>query len=1043
MSAQRKAHRANERYLATVLMTDIVGSTERSAELGDAAWRDLVNEHHRIVRSALRRQRGREVDTAGDGFFALFDAPGAAVHCALDAIDALRTLGIEIRAGIHVGEVEEIAGKAGGISVPIAARIMAAAAPGEVLVSSTARDLAAGSGLQFADRGARELKGVPGEWHVYDATREADAAGADHITTQDGAARRAAAVRRLRGRPIWQRRPRLAAALAVVLATLFATAGLLVWKPWQPPALAGVAENAIGLIDVERGVVVGQIPVGARPGGMAAADGLVWVTNTGANNVSVIDVESRAVVDTIEVGRNPSGVAIAGGSAWVANGGERTVSRVNVRSRTVVDEIPVGNGPVAIAAGAGALWVANAVDSTVVRIDPETGATGDPIPVTGRPSALAAGEDGVWVVSEDIGTLTHLDATSGVALSAPIPVGIRPSAVAIGGGSVWVANADGIVARIDPAGHRVTGSFQVGTALTAIVASGDSVWTADAEGAVHRFSVDDPSAATRVDTQTAAQALADVGGAIWVATRPSLEAHRGGTLRVVLSFPPLSLDPVDVTLHPILALEADGLLGYRRVGGIGGSTLMPALAQSIPTPAAGGTEYTFRLRPDLVYSDGTPVRATDFRRAIERLFQVAEPFSGLTSEFYFTSVRGAEGCPEPPVERCDLSEGIVTDDEAGTVIFRLTAPDSEFLYKLAMPFAYPVAESVPMNDLVMGAFPGTGPYTVASFSETELRLIRNPHFRSWDPDVRPDGFADEIVHVFGIEPERQAEMVAAGDADYMLLRFGNRVGPDTLANLRATYTSQLHLGSVSTLTVFMNPAIPPFDSLEVRQAVSFALERRAVADSLGGGIGANITCQILPPAWPGYQPYCPYTRDADAGGEWHGPDLAGARRLVDASGTAGTPVTVGPMTERYGPIAERLVSTLNAIGFEATLDPATDVDTVYGALSEGRIGIGVLEWLPDVVAPATFLAGFTCDESHGLPEVCDEELDALVAEARALQTTDAAAAVAKWAEVDRFIVDQAFWAPLFNDGADFVSARVGNYQFHPAYFVLLDQLWVR
>ncbi|MCA1587504.1 MAG: adenylate/guanylate cyclase domain-containing protein [Chloroflexi bacterium] len=154
-------HRANERYLATILMTDIVGSTERSAELGDAAWRDLVNEHHRIVRSALRRHGGREVDTAGDGFFALFDAPGAAVRCALDAIDALRTLGIEIRAGIHVGEVEQIAGKAGGISVPIAARIMAAAAPGEVLVSSTARDLAAGSGLRPGGSGTPCRGGPP------------------------------------------------------------------------------------------------------------------------------------------------------------------------------------------------------------------------------------------------------------------------------------------------------------------------------------------------------------------------------------------------------------------------------------------------------------------------------------------------------------------------------------------------------------------------------------------------------------------------------------------------------------------------------------------------------------------------------------------------------------------------------------------------------------------------------------------------------------------------------------------------------------------
>ncbi|MCA1587503.1 MAG: DUF2277 family protein [Chloroflexi bacterium] len=429
--------------------------------------------------------------------------------------------------------------------------------------------------------------------------------------------------------------------------------------------------------------------------------------------------------------------------------------------------------------------------------------------------------------------------------------------------------------------------------------------------------------------------------AIWVATRPSLEAHRGGTLRVVFPYRPLSLDPVDFTVHAILALQADGLVGYRRVGGIGGSTLMPALAQSIPGPTSGGTEYTFRLRPGLVYSDGTPVRARDFRRAIERLFQVPDPFSETTTHFYFSAVQGADGCPDPPVERCDLSEGIVTDDEAGTVTFRLSAPDAEFLYKLAMPFAYPVAETVPMNDLVSGAFPGTGPYTVTSFSEEEIRLVRNPHFQSWDPDVRPDGFADEIVYSFGIEPEQQAEMVAAGDADYMAMRLGNRVAPGTLGQLRAAFTSQLYLGSISTMTAFINPAFPPFDRVEVRQAVNLAIDRGQVADAFGGEIGVNITCQVLPPAWPGYQPYCPYTRDADAGGGWHGPDLDAARRLVDASGTAGAEITVGPITARNARIGEHLVTVLNSIGYQATLDPATDDETVFGALDEGRIAIGV------------------------------------------------------------------------------------------------------
>ena len=160
-----------ERFLTTVLMTDIVGSTEHASELGDRAWRELIAQHHTLVRASLRRHRGRELDTAGDGFFATFDAPAQAVDCALEIVDEIKQLGIDVRCGIHVGEVEQAGKKVGGISVPIASRIMAGAEPGEVLVSSTVRDLATGSGLTFDDRGMRELKGVPGEWHVYAVAR--------------------------------------------------------------------------------------------------------------------------------------------------------------------------------------------------------------------------------------------------------------------------------------------------------------------------------------------------------------------------------------------------------------------------------------------------------------------------------------------------------------------------------------------------------------------------------------------------------------------------------------------------------------------------------------------------------------------------------------------------------------------------------------------------------------------------------------------------------------------------------------------------------
>jgi class 3 adenylate cyclase/pimeloyl-ACP methyl ester carboxylesterase len=159
-----------DRVLATVLFTDIVASTERAAGLGDKAWRALLDTHHGIVRGQLARHRGREIKTAGDGFLATFDGPARAIRCASAISDAVRPLGIEVRAGLHTGECELMGDDVGGIAVHIGARVVAEAAPSEVLVSSTVKDLVAGSGIQFADRGLRALRGVPGEWRLFAAS---------------------------------------------------------------------------------------------------------------------------------------------------------------------------------------------------------------------------------------------------------------------------------------------------------------------------------------------------------------------------------------------------------------------------------------------------------------------------------------------------------------------------------------------------------------------------------------------------------------------------------------------------------------------------------------------------------------------------------------------------------------------------------------------------------------------------------------------------------------------------------------------------------
>jgi class 3 adenylate cyclase len=167
VSEGRLREREPDRMLATVLFTDIVGATALAAELGDRAWRELLQRHHETVRRELGRFRGKEIDTAGDGFFATFYGPARAINCACAVRDAVAELGLDVRAGLHAGECELMDEKVGGIAVHIGARVAAQAQPREVLVSSTVKDLVAGSGLAFADRGAHDLKGIPGEWRLF------------------------------------------------------------------------------------------------------------------------------------------------------------------------------------------------------------------------------------------------------------------------------------------------------------------------------------------------------------------------------------------------------------------------------------------------------------------------------------------------------------------------------------------------------------------------------------------------------------------------------------------------------------------------------------------------------------------------------------------------------------------------------------------------------------------------------------------------------------------------------------------------------------
>src|SRR3954454_2497264 len=437
--------RGSRRFVATLLFTDIVGSTDTAARIGDRAWRQLLEEHNSVVRRELRGAHGREMDTAGDGFFAVFDTPEAAVRCAAAIAAGVVPLGLQIRAGVHTGECELIGGKAGGMAVNIAARIAALAGAGQVLVSSSTRDMTVGSGLHFTGGAERTLKGVEDPWRVYElASIDAPAAP----VPRQPRAKNDRIPRRL-----------LVATVVVGLAGIGAVPLIQ-----RTSAEAGrtVSNNAVGVLDAKGAKSTASVDVGERPSGVASDAQAVWVTNSTSNTVSRIDRRTHAVTP-IPVGVGPSGIAVGAGAVWVANGGDSTVSRIDPASN-LVSSIRVAPGPTGVVVAAGAVWVTNTLNASVTRLDPASSAVLGTVPVGAGPTGIAFGLGFIWVTNQGDGTGSRIDPKTRALRGAPIRVGNGPTGIAVGAGAVWVANTiDGSLSRI---------SAEDGTVTTTRIAAG-------------------------------------------------------------------------------------------------------------------------------------------------------------------------------------------------------------------------------------------------------------------------------------------------------------------------------------------------------------------------------------------------------------------------------------------------------------------------------------------------------------------------------------------------------------------------------------------
>ena len=854
--------------------------------------------------------------------------------------------------------------------------------------------------------------------------------------------------------PAARPRARRARVTAVALgAAAVLTAGILLGSRDAHAAQVTLAgANGLVAVNPASGRLMAATPLNGAPGAMSGGPNSVWVADPGGGAVTRIDPGSGAVVDQILVGGEPGSIVGGDGAIWTASTIGATVTRIDPATESVTQTITLpGENPGAMAYGAGRLWVADAVARKLFEIDPATGALGRTLPVDLQPSAMAVAGGAIWVAGYNDATVEKLVPASGRVI-ARVHVGDGPAALAYDAGSLWVANSlDATVSRIDPVTRAVTSTIPVGSGPTALAAGPGSVWVANQySGTVSRIDPRRDQVAASVTVGGAPTSLTMGPGRLWVGAAANSSSHRGGTLVIVTpaafsTSGPMWIDSVDPAFYNIASnpqftgLAYDALVTFQQSPGANGLRLVPDLAESIPAPADGGATYAFRIRPGIRYSDGQPLRASDFRRGIERLFRVRSPGVSL-----YSGLVGAAACAQRPPS-CDLSRGIITDDDAGTVTFHLTAPDPEFLFKLTEDaFAAPIPPGTPDRESGSRTVPGTGPYKIARVSGTEVRFVRNPFFREWSHAAQPAGNPGSIVWRAVPTVQDAVTAIKQGRADWLL----GQIPAAQYQQLELRDPAQLH-SSPQFAVEFLpfNTHLAPFNDVRVRQALNYAIDRGEIARLYGGPSFATPACQPIAPGLPGYRRYCPYTLHPGAGGSWGAPDLARARQLVAESGTLGERVDVwGSPDEGFIPPSTTayIASVLRELGYRVHVHLVPLAAITEAMWQRMQVSVDG-DWLANYPDPSSYLPQFFgCGGGNSNGYYCSPALDLEMQQAETLELTDPSAASAVWEKVDRQLTDDAVWVPTVTlRDVELTSRRLRNYQYNPVWGFLADQSWVR
>ena len=509
----------------------------------------------------------------------------------------------------------------------------------------------------------------------------------------------------------------------------------------------------------------------------------------------------------------------------------------------------------------------------------------------------------------------------------------------------------------------------------------------------------------------------------------------GGSITISQTSQPDHLDPaLTYTVNGIepLWLVYTPLITYPRKEGQAGSELIPGLAEAMPEVSADGKTYKLKLRKGLKYSDGSPVKASDFEHSIKRLLNLESGGSA-----FYLGIEGAQDYID--AGKCDGDiTGIVTDDKTGDITINLSEPDGSFNHVLAMWFAGLVPSNTPCEDMTKNPPPGVGPYKVTeSVPNRQFVLEKNENFPDLGPDI-PPGKIDTITTKIVKSAQRQAQDVISGKLDYMQDPPPADLKPEVKAKYSDRYREQT---AASTYYFFMNTREPPFDDPKVREAVNWGVDKPALARIFAGELAPG--CSFLPPGLPGYDEALD-VEDCPWGNPNEPPDLEKARQMIEDAGVAGTEVTVyGNNDDPTDKVTEAYADMLNQMGFKATpkiLDGGVYFQTIGSAKTAPQTGF--LNWFQDFPHPKNFF--FLVDgksiqptNSQNPGNVDDPDITKGIAELNLEpEITDEVAG--QWEELNRELVERGYIVPyghrklstFFSERMDFENCSL----FHPVYF---------